>query len=109
MVSLRDEALKLVEKKSNSPLEVVPFSDELRAAIKDIDDIQKIIMKYNLEISTINTNIESQKSSTVTGDLEGARTEFIILQSTKLRHEPDPSEACRMYNHALNLKLKFYS
>ena len=88
LISLRDEAIKLIEKKSNSPLDVVTISDELGTALKDIEGIQKTVMTYNLEISTINDSIESQKSSIVSGNIEGAKSDLILLQSTKLGMNP---------------------
>lgn len=103
--SLRDLACVLVQKKQQSPIELITPNEDFQSALSAVADLQPFIDAYNTTINEANACIERLKETPrEETDLITLKSHLVNLEVNKKRFDAEVIQACNDYQTALNLK-----
>lgn len=95
---LKMALLTLVEKKRQSPVELVEVDEETKDALSDIQSKIIEIEHYNTAASKINVLIRDQKASvSCPTDVAILRKDLLTLEAKKQRQDPTTAQECANY------------
>ncbi len=101
LVEIRKEIFLCVKEilyqKSNKPLEIIQYGDELSDLFTSYGNITSDIERYNEQILKINDQISSKKMTTQKGDLVKTRLIKLSLEDTLMRFSEEAKPICEDY------------
>jgi len=87
----------LINQKHNAPLDAIKLSDDFVTAIRNYEELQAIVDTHNVEVERINALIKQKKDDMQVQSIDDSHERLLLLQNTKLRHEPFMEELCNEY------------
>ena len=104
---VRDEILRLLEKKITSPVEEIKLDDAFTSANSELDTLTGHADNYNESILESNIMITSTKEAVGGIDVAGATQSLLSRRAQKRRHDEDAIEACDQLNRMREEKTTF--
>ena len=104
--NLGQEALRLLTRKSNAPLESIVQDEVFANASAAYEAIQQAVGETNSAIREVAASITAKKAATSAADLKTVEAELASLKASKKRHDPTVSQSCLDYLGRLLQKAK---